>query len=95
MTFDLRARAKELATKSLIHSELWDDKHDEVVKSIESALLAFAREVLTQEPDREMLIVGTDHVHRWHQGYTASMLDTAGAYKAMSAQRAKSLEDGA
>ena len=55
MTFDPRARAREIATKAYSTADTYSriGQHLSAVSAIESALLAFAREVLTQEPQRE------------------------------------------
>lgn len=84
MTFDPRSKARKAAMELRAAYAMTPAAAD----AIESALLAFAREVLTQEPDEGMRIAG----------YEAACLDEddiseIAIWNAMSAHRAKSLED--
>ena len=92
MTFDPRARAREIATKAYSTADTYSriGQHLSAVSAIESALLTFAREVLTQEPDDGMIKAGNEAAQS-PQGYRHTM---RGMWSAMSAVRVKSLEDG-
>ena len=81
-----RVRIGELA-KEAHEAVSFSGTQEGEVAAIESALLQFAREVLTQEPDEGMI----DAYLALNTRFQSARADWA----AMSAVRAKSLEDGA
>lgn len=88
MTFDPRAKAAQIAKKTSDQiSGEWPLLMNDLERIVESALLAFAREVLTQEPDEGMLVQGS-------VPHGLSTNKVSAIYRRMSAHRAKSLEDG-
>lgn len=83
-----RVRIGELA-KEAHEAVSFSGTQEGEVAAIESALLAFAREMLTQEPDEGMIKAGNEAAQS-PQGYRHTM---RGMWSAMSTVRAKSLED--
>ena len=88
MTFDPPARAREIAQEIEFYDE--DGNPVPYIQAIESALLQFAREVLTQEPDEGMLLAQLGCWTYENKGLEGCALDI---WKAMATVRAKSLED--
>ena len=90
MTFDPRSKAR----KAAMELRAADAMTPAAADAIESALLAFAKEVLTQEPDAEMHRAGLREEDKVWPTYDYTEGCALKVWHAMSAHRAKSLEDG-
>ena len=94
MTFDPRARAKELARNVLERSTLFPAS-DADVAIVAERMLAFAREVLTQKPDEGMVEAGDSAKISMEALLRCKKTAfTKATWAVMATVLAKSLEDG-